>query len=157
MVNMHIVFAQLCVSIRTRRHVPLVFGRQARTTAHRTSHTSSAYSRSSHLRWRGSIAVTGANLSLSNRRVDIADQVKEILAGIQTKSMFRCAWAALPGAARPRRGVPSLPFPFPSPLSPLCSAFGAKPNFVCFLLGTSRGTRQAPRKACLARVLGPVG
>ena len=28
--------------------------------------------------------------------------------------MFRCAWAALPGAARPRRGVPSLPFPFPS-------------------------------------------
>ena len=104
--NMHIVFTQPAPpSAHAGTSYSCSAGkREPLHIAHRTSHTSSAHSRSSHLRWRGSIAVTGANLSLSNRRVDIADQVKEILAGIQTKSMFRCAWAALPGAARPRRG-----------------------------------------------------
>ncbi|KAI0717188.1 t-SNARE [Cerioporus squamosus] len=50
----------------------LVFGRQVRTLT----------SCHSHLRWCGGLQ-SGANLS--HRRVDIADQVKEIIAGIQTK------------------------------------------------------------------------
>ena len=107
--------------------------------AHRTSHTSSAYSRSSHLRWRGSIAVTGANLSLSNRRVDIADQVKEILAGIQTKSMFRCAWAALPGGGETtaRCALPPLPLPLvfrARTIVELSKSYMPQPSTVLFAL-----------------------
>ena len=118
MVNMHIVFTQPASpsAHAGTSHSCSAGKREPLHIAHRTSHTSSAHSRSSHLRWRGSIAVTGANLSLSNRRVDIADQVKEILAGIQTKSMFRCAWAALPGGGETTaRCAPPIPFPFPSP------------------------------------------